>query len=684
MSILRWSTQLPLWTDKQSPGPPLWGLFAALMLGASQVVLAQADAATETFPAEYFASTQPADAYDMVKRLPGFELVDIDEEVRGFAGSRGNVLIDGTPPSGKQESLEQMLRRIPASAVLRIELLRGGTGTSATAGYDLVANVVRRAGSANSGAVAAGLTGASGIGVRPDARIELSRQTGASHINGSIALETDVDDDSGAGQLTEFDAIGAPVEEVRRDEREVLRRLSANVEHKAPLGSGELVTNLSAARERTSEDIVSLSDERAEASEREETWSGEVGAQFRAPAGKGQIEAVAVARGEWQRTRATEDGEQFAERTRTRETLARIEYRTDSGKLPMFASIEGALNNLAGEAELTSDGILVPLAGSDARVTERRGEAAIGLTWRASKTVTVEPSLRAEYSRIRSSGDSSQDDSFLFWKPRLRISWNHRQSRFHLTIEREAAQLDFEDFVASAELDRDDIVAGARSLRPPTSWSAAVLFEQRFWGEGALILTFRRERIDDVIDHVLVQSGDELFDAVGNIGKGKRTSLRAELTAPLDRLGLEGMEIRTTLIFLKSRVTDPVTGEKRWISEDRPFEGDVRFTHDLPGRRWSWGVDASLAHQEREFRFDELRQERKGTALGAHVEFRPDSRWRVRGEVENLTSRMLVDRRREYGGSRAADLLDSTEVRRIKTSPIYKLSVRHSFGAGSN
>jgi len=654
------------------------------VLGASQAVLAQADAGYESFPAEYFASTQPADAYDMVKRLPGFELVDIDEEVRGFSGSRGNVLINGLPPSGKQETLEQMLRRIPASAVLRIDLLRGGSGTSATAGYDLVANVVLRAGSASSGAVAAGLTGAEGIGIKPDARIELSRQTGASHINGSIAVETDVDDDSGAGKLTEFDATGAPVEEVRRDEREVLRRLSASVEHKAPLGPGELVTNLSAARERTSEDIVSLSDERSKASEREKIWSGEIGAQFRIPAGKGQIEAVAVARAEWQRSTATEDEEQFVERTRTRETMARVEYRTESAKLPMFASIEGALNSLDGDAELTSGGVPVPVAGSDARVTERRGEAAIGLTWQASKAVTVEPSLRAEYSRIKSSGDSSQDESFLFWKPRFRISWNHRQSRAHLTIEREAAQLDFEDFVASAELDRDDIVAGARSLRPPTTWSAAILFEQRFWGDGALILTLRRERIDDVIDHVLVESGGELFDAVGNIGKGKRTSLRAELTAPLDRLGFKGMEIRTTLTFLKSRVTDPVTGEKRWISEDRPFEGDVRFTHDLPGGRWSWGLDASLAHQEREYRFDELRQERKGTSLGAHVELRPDSKWRIRGEIENMTSRKLVDRRREYDGSRAAALLDSTEVRRIKTSPIFTVSVRRSFGAGSN
>jgi hypothetical protein len=66
------------------------------------------------------------------------------------------------------------------------------------------------------------------------------------------------------------------------------------------------------------------------------------------------------------------------------------------------------------------------------------------------------------------------------------------------------------------------------------------------------------------------------------------------------------------------------------------------------------------------------------------VEFRPDSKWRLRGEVENLTSRILIDRRLAFDGSRELGILDSTEVRRIKTSPIFTLSVRRSFGAASN
>jgi hypothetical protein len=91
-------------------------------------------------------------------------------------------------------------------------------------------------------------------------------------------------------------------------------------------------------------------------------------------------------------------------------------------------------------------------------------------------------------------------------------------------------------------------------------------------------------------------------------------------------------------------------------------------------------VDASFAHREREFRLDEERFERKGTALGANVEFRPRADWRVRLEAENFGSRALVERREKFDGSRAG-ILDAIETRRLRTSPIVTFSVRKSFGA---
>ena len=71
------------------------------------------------YPLSFFTATQPATAFDMLTVLPGYEFSESDSDVRGFTGAVGNVLIDGSRPAGKQESLESILRRIPATGVER-------------------------------------------------------------------------------------------------------------------------------------------------------------------------------------------------------------------------------------------------------------------------------------------------------------------------------------------------------------------------------------------------------------------------------------------------------------------------------------------------------------------------------------------------------------------------------------
>lgn len=658
-------------------------LFAALLL-MSTALPAHAQTGVEVFPAEYFAQSRPADAYDMIRKLPGFELVDVDEDVRGFSGSRGNVLFDGRIPSGKQESLEQMLKRIPASSVLRIELLRGGAGGTAAGSYELVANVVRRSSASSSSSYQGGFSVGDEVGLKPDGRVELSKQWGDSRLEGALALETEIDDESGKGNLIES-KVGGEVERQYRDEREVQRTLSADAEHEFPLGGGEMVGNMSIARERTKERVESREEDGTEVElERERLWTAEIGAQYNRDVGGGEIETLAVQRMGWLRSDSEEGDEAFNEKTQTSESIGRVEYRWGTEGLRFYGSLEAALNTLDSKARLTEAGVPVPIPGSNADVRERRAEVAVGTTWKAIPSLLVEPSLRTEVSNIRATGDSPSDDSFLFLKPRLRLTWDGGETRIQGTIEREAAQLDFQDFVASADLDRDDVLAGAQSLRPPTTWAASALVERRFWEDGSLSLSYRYEWIENVIDRVVIDDDGELVDAVGNIGDGTRRIIKAELTAPFDRFGFAGVQLRASLAFLKSRVSDPITGEKRIISEDKPFEGDIRLTHDLPGGRWSWGADATLTEREREYRFDEVREERVYTSVGAFVEFRPAEGWRIRGEAENLTSRSLVEEREIFDGLRSNGILDSTEVRRIETAPIFIFSVRKAFGVDAS
>src|SRR5689334_3798051 len=95
------------------------------------------------YPPSFFAAAQPVSAYDMVIRLPGFTF-DKGQTIRGLAGAGGNVLIDGQPPVSKNDPLDEILKRIPAQSVERIDVIRGGAPGIDMEGRSVVANVVRR------------------------------------------------------------------------------------------------------------------------------------------------------------------------------------------------------------------------------------------------------------------------------------------------------------------------------------------------------------------------------------------------------------------------------------------------------------------------------------------------------------------------------------------------------------
>ena len=77
-----------------------------------------------SYPVSFFAGQQVANANEMLARIPGFSL-DTGDTVRGFEGAAGNVLIDGQRLGAKSQSLRDVLGRVAAKEVLRIEILRG-------------------------------------------------------------------------------------------------------------------------------------------------------------------------------------------------------------------------------------------------------------------------------------------------------------------------------------------------------------------------------------------------------------------------------------------------------------------------------------------------------------------------------------------------------------------------------
>ena len=95
------------------------------------------------FNPDFFADQRPTTALDMVNRVPGFSVSDGDGS-RGFEGSVGNVLINGSRPASKNDSGSNVLGRTLASNVERIELIRGGAPGIDMQGFSVVVNVITR------------------------------------------------------------------------------------------------------------------------------------------------------------------------------------------------------------------------------------------------------------------------------------------------------------------------------------------------------------------------------------------------------------------------------------------------------------------------------------------------------------------------------------------------------------
>jgi hypothetical protein len=137
---------------------------------------AEGDAARRiVYDASFYAPFRPQNAFDFLLGTPGFVLdAGEDASLRGFGGNAGNVLIDGQRPAVKSGGVEALLLRIPASRVLRVEVLRG-VETAETQGRARVANLVLSRDAEGAGNATAFVTRVPGGALTPAAELGYER-----------------------------------------------------------------------------------------------------------------------------------------------------------------------------------------------------------------------------------------------------------------------------------------------------------------------------------------------------------------------------------------------------------------------------------------------------------------------------------------------------------------------------
>lgn len=642
------------------------------------------------FPAGFFADASPSTALDMVRRVPGFVMIDTDPDVRGLSGATGNVLVDGQLPPVKSVSLSNYLQRIPAGTIERIDLIRGSAPGIDMQGQPVVVNIIRRGGAYSTFAVQSFIKAYPDGDAGPMTRIEASRRSDTLSLEAAVSARNErMQPDSGEGAYSVRTTSGAPVEEGRFATDYWTREVEASLA--AEMAAGDQVFRLNAAFASTKNDRNETYDivqsATGPAVERNvidvETNGGELSAAWELPLGRGwNSEFLVVSTYERDAESAAQMGRKPTDFSRevsvASETVGwgTATYEADGGfKLELTA--EGAFNSLDVSSERSSGGVPVALPAANVLVEETRGEAGVLGSWSPRAGLDLELSGRFETSTISLSGDVQQEKSLSFFKPRLMAAWEVASGlQLRLRLEREVGQLDFEDFAASSDASEGLVSAGNPDLEPELANVVELAMERRFWGRGALVLAYRHDEVEQVVDLIPV---DGRFDAPGNIGDGTRDELKLSLTVPLDRFGVSGGLLQVNGAQRWSSVVDPVTGQERRISGERPFEGDFLLARDVPAWKSSFVLEGDLPYSERSFRLRQIQSLDQGGWWKVYWDYQPRPDMVIRFQLENFTSRERTRTREIYGAARSLTDIGVIERRSAAFDPFFLIRVRKTF-----
>lgn len=650
-----------------------------------------------SYDAAFFQAFSPANALQIVERVPGFSLELGDEEVRGFAQAAGNVVVNGQRPSSKSDTLETVLRRIPASRVLRVEVGRGDLFGAEFAGKPQVANLVLTAAGGVAGAVEGTLYRDFTGKLYPEGTASALIRRGPSSLNVAVGVDNSTTAEGG------FDRLSRLPDGLELEYRNKLNRIAnpnGYVSAAYELNRGENRTvhlNARVARDRflltQANEVLPLvgpaRDDRL--LQRFRTHSQELGGDYTTPFAGGGLKLIGLAtrrqllnrEAEFRRVR----GETIAGFAQTREdergeTLIRVVWnRSDLGGWSVETGVEGVHNRLESRVDLFgrgAGGTLTPieLPIDDATVEEYRGEAFVNAGRPIATDLRLDLGVTFEASELTVSGDAEARRVLRFVKPRATLDWRSEKGwHAQASVKRTVAQLQFEDFISVAELANERVNGGNAELLPQRAWELLAFVEKPILGDGLVRLELGHNRISLVQDRVPTPEG---FDAPGNLGDGELFLARARVDAPLSRLGITGGRVSLFASYVGTSVRDPYTGEKRRFSGNSPLQTTASFRQDLKKFAWGFALDYGLPSTI--YRLDELDLGGSREAyVTAFAEYRPTPITTITVGVNNVTAAQSFRERTFFDPDRRTREPAAVEFRERDSYLIPYLTLKHAF-----
>jgi len=632
------------------------------------------------YDAAYFAQYAPRTALDIVQRIPGFTL-DLGSneaatgvDVRGFAGTAGNVVFNGARPSSKSETLQTLLSRIPASRVKSVQVGSGDLYGADYSGKSQVANLILSADKGIAGNITASAVRHWHGSVIPNLSGSILISRGPSTFNLSADMGRTDYYEEGFDRLRDF-ATGDLLE---------YRRKYNSIHPHDPYISGSwglenadnksIHVNARFAPSkfflRQKNHVIPTDDDERDDNlvENYKTRVFELGGDATRPFAGGAIKVLALAN---RRHRTTLDeyhvrnlggteilgGFQQLTKSQRDETIGRLTWsKADLLGFRVEVGGETALNTLDYHLdyfELGEGGGKIPskLPIANATVKENRSEVWVNAGRALAKNLRMDAGVNFEFSKLKVRGDALADRKLKFLKPSLTLDWQpgggwHTQ----LILRRTVAQLDFYDFVSSADLAAGRVNGGNANLQPQRSWEGRFLLEHPIFGEGKVRLELGYDLVSMLQDRILVfDDAGHAFDAPGNLGTGRRKYADLTIDTPLDRVW-KGLRVKLHGQVQRTRVEDPIGHFMRDWSDFYPrWQWDIDIRRDIG--KFAYGLQASDYRRVTFFRTDEFDTNfNEGIPYtSAFIEYRP-----MAGRTLTLNLTDISD----TGGSRHRILFD--------------------------
>ncbi len=626
-----------------------------LYLVAPGTALAQAEGATAadpnvtSYPAAFFTEFRSVTAYDMIGRIPGFQF-DGGTAGRGFAGTVGNILIDGERPPVRSDSLASILSRIPASQVVRIDIVRAGAGGIDMQGKAVVANVIRRPDGGVSGSASATLSADTRGRLQPNVNLQVRRQWDGRSLEGSLSGFTGEGDDR---SLRERRSPAGDLMLLARSQGVFdFHGLSGTTVYEGPLAGGRIRLNglidINGSGYDGEDVLIVPFGREINLSDSTQT-KGEIGLRWTRSLPRGMTLEILGSQqlidSESAGAYDTPDftSASFSDGWRGESigsgSLKFASLETPYGAIDFEAGSEVAFNFVETGSSYRLDGSPLLLPGDDTRVEELRSESFVSAVWAPRDNLSVTGALRYERSRITATGtagDAETDLSFL--KPRLNVAWTPAAGhQLAFKLERNVDQLSFGAFQASAAFSTGVFGRGNPDIRPAQIWLAQARYERVFGRQGSFVAELTHENFDDVLGVVVIletppgETTPRQYNVTRNVGTATRDTAKFTGRLPLDDYGMGGGIASATLQIRQSETQDPVTFVDRRLSNEVPVTLSVGLSQNLISQRINWSVSVSSNQPSRGYGPRFLSRSSSDPSFNASLSWRPDARLSLSG-----------------------------------------------------